>query len=154
MANSPAIAPAEPRVDYEDDLYAWAKSNAELLRRGELQAIDAINIAEELEALARSQRRELLSRLTVLLMHLLKWQYQPELQSRSWRTTIDNQRDELADLLDENPSLKAELDAVLQKSFPRAVRKAVQETGIERSKFPEQCPWAFEQIMDEDFWPE
>jgi hypothetical protein len=87
-------------------------------------------------------------------MHLLKWRYQPELQSRSWRVTIDTQRDELHDLLDDSPSLKTELDDMIRKSYPRSLRKAAFETGIDQANFPQDCPWSSEQILESDFWPD
>jgi hypothetical protein len=154
MTKTQTIASDPPAAGYDEDFYAWSLNNAELLRQRQFNAIDIDNIAEELDALAKNQRRELRSRLTVLLMYLLKWRYQPDLQSRSWRITIDNQRDELQDILDDSPSLRTELDAFIQKSYPRALRKAVFETGIDATGFPEDCPWSSEQILDSDFWPD
>lgn len=154
MAKTQAVYPEAPVVKYDQDLYAWALNNADLLRKRQLNAIDVDNIAEELEALAKNQRRELRSRLTILIMHLLKLRYQPNLQSRSWRVTIDTQRDELHDLLDDSPSLRNELDDIIHNSYPRSVRKAAYETGIEPANFPEDCPWSAGQILDSDFWPE
>ena len=74
-------------VDYEQDFYAWTVEQGRLLRTGELSAIDAVNLAEEIESMGRRDRRELENRLTVLLTHLLKWQMQPDQRSRSWSAT-------------------------------------------------------------------
>jgi hypothetical protein len=154
MTKSQAVHHEIHSVEYDEDFYAWSLHNAELLRQRQLNAIDIDHIAEELDALAKNQRRELRSRLTVLLMHLLKWRYQPELQSRSWRVTIDTQRDELDDLLNDSPSLKAELDDFIHTSYPRALRKASFETGIDTANFPRDCPWSGAQILATDFWPD
>ncbi len=79
-------------VLYEDDYYAWTIEQAQLLRAGALSAIDAANIAEEIESMGRSDRRELQSRLVVLTMHLLKWRFQPSARSRSWSANDREQR--------------------------------------------------------------
>ncbi|KJU84004.1 protein containing DUF29 [Candidatus Magnetobacterium bavaricum] len=139
---------------YEIDFYQWAFHNADLLRQGRLTEIDLENIAEELEGMARNNKRELASRLTVLIMHLLKWQYQPKRRSRSWRATINNQRREIKRLLEENPSLKYNIEAVIDKEFIEAKRAFEDETGISAKKLPETCLYTFEQLMDYDFRPE
>jgi hypothetical protein len=108
---------------YEQDFYAWAIHNAELLRQGRLSEIDVEHIAEELECMGRSERRELMSRLAVLLAHLLKWVYQPHRRSRSWRAAIEGQREDLKVLLEESPSLKPELEQKLNEAYRRAKRK-------------------------------
>jgi uncharacterized protein DUF29 len=91
---------------YEQDFYAWAMKNAELLRQGRISEVDAMHLAEELEDMGKSNRRALLSRLQVLITHLLKYQRQPHLRSRSWEMTIRNRRDVIHDLLQESPSLR------------------------------------------------
>src|SRR5579872_5517180 len=96
--------------EYEKDFYAWAVHNARLLRAGKLSEIDVENIAEEIESMGKSEKRELISRLAILLSHLLKWKCQPERRSRSWKLTIKEQRFELIDLLAESPSLKHEIE--------------------------------------------
>ena len=100
--------------------------------------------------MGRSERNEVRNR---LIVHLLKWQYQPELQSRSWVTTITVQRDDLAALLADNPTLSAQLTDFVADVYPRAVKRAVQVTGLRISAFPESCPFRTEEIMDESFWP-
>ncbi|KJU84521.1 protein containing DUF29, partial [Candidatus Magnetobacterium bavaricum] len=116
--------------------------------------IDLENIIEELEGMARNNKRELLNRLKVLIMHLLKWQYQPEQRSESWRTTIRNQRDEIESLLEDSPSLKHNIETVIAKGFIRAKGGFEDETGISSRKLPETCPYTFEQLMDYNFRPE
>lgn len=139
---------------YDTDFYAWSEQQAALLRAEEFESVDWDNLIEELVAIGAAQRRELVSRLQVLILHLLKWQYQPELRSKSWRYTIRNQRNELAYLLEESPSLRTLLAERVAIAYPRAVKDALEETGFLRSPFPATCPYAGEQILDETFWPE
>lgn len=140
---------------YERDLYAWAMQNAVLLRAGRLGEIDHMNIAEELESMGRSERRALESRLAVLLMHLLKWCYQPERRGRSWQATIREQQRQVARLLADNPSLRPELPKLVADAYIDAVLLAIAETGLDEATFPVTCPFALEQIMSErDRWDE
>lgn len=134
---------------YERDLYAWAMRNAALLRAGRLREIDHMNIAEELESMGRSERRALGSRLAVLLMHLLKWRYQPERRGRSWRATIREQQRQVARLLADNPSLRPELPTLMADAYVDAVLLAIAETGLDEATFPATCPFEVEQIMNE-----
>ena len=144
--------PASPL--YDRDFYAWAHEQAALLRAGKLADADIAHIAEEIEGMGRTEKRELVSRLTVLLMHLLKGQFQPERRGRSWTATIRNQRLDVADHLADNPSLKARLPDALAAAYERARNSAAAETDLPDSRFPHTCPWSFEQIMDAEFWPE
>jgi len=139
---------------YDSDFYAWANEQAALLRSGKLSAADIENIAEEIESMGRSEKREMVNRLIVLLMHLLKWQYQPNYQCSSWQTTIWSQRRELARHLKDNPSLRVKANEILLEAYPDAPIKASLETGLSKTTFPQTCPWSFGQIMDEGFWPE
>ena len=144
--------PAKPSL-YESDLYAWSREQAELLRSGRLAEADLVHIAEEIESVGKTEKRELTSRLTVLLLHLAKWLYQPSLQSRSWRLSIEGQRLDIADLIDDNPSLRPFLATALAPAWRRAVLDAQRETGLDASTFPVVCPWSVEQVLDEGFWP-
>ncbi len=139
---------------YEHDFYAWAIHNADLIRQGRFAEIDAQNIAEELQSMGRSEKRELVNRLAMLLAHLLKWRFQPEHRGNSWRLTITNQRDELQDLLDQSPSLQYDIDIKLNKAYTRAKRQAVIETGLSEKTFLASCPFTLEQVLDHGFWPE
>ncbi len=135
---------------YERDFYAWANQQAALLRAGALSAADIANIAEEIESMGRSEKRELTNRLGVLLAHLLKWQHQPVRRGNSWRLSIANARDEITNHLADNPSLKARLDEVMKIAYPLARRTASIETDLTLSTFPAECPWTFEQAMQEE----
>ncbi|WP_295579455.1 DUF29 domain-containing protein [uncultured Lamprocystis sp.] len=140
---------------YDTDFHAWALQSARLLREGKLTQLDTEHIAEELEGMSASERRELLSRLQVLLLHLLKHQYQPERRSKSWRLTINHQRTAIERLLEQSPSLNNLLNAdVLVKVYGKAVRDTVIETDLEQHLFPVVCPYRLEQILDEDWLPE
>lgn len=138
---------------YEVDVVAWADEQAALLRAGKFAALDIAHIAEEIESMGNSQRRELQSRLKVLLMHLLKWQYQPAHQGKSWISTIKVQRREIAVLLRRNPSLKTNLEEALAEAYEIATAMAEAETGLSEETFPAQCPWVFVQVMDDTFLP-
>ena len=138
---------------YDQDFYAWAHEQAALLRAGNLTAADIEHIAEEIESMGKTEKRELVSRLTVLLTHLLKWRYQPPHRGPSWEVTIRNQRRDITDHLADNPSLKARLPESTASAYERAVDNAYAETGLPRSTFPALCPWAFLQIIDAEFWP-
>lgn len=139
------------KIDFEQDFYAWTQQQAEFLKNQQLDHIDWIQIAEEIEDMGRSEKRQLASRLEVLVMHLLKWQFQPNLRSRSWELTIKEQRLRLKRLLEENPSLQSSIETVLSKSYPLAVVRAEQETGL--SDFPATCPYSLESILSEQFYP-
>lgn len=144
---------AKLKDEYEKDFYAWTLHNAELMRQGKLSEIDVENIAEEIESMGRSDKRELVSRLAVLIMHLLKWQCQPKGHGSSWITTIKNQRIDITDLLDESPSLKHELDLKLSKAYEKAVINAADETKLSEKTFPTECPFSLEQCLDFNFFP-
>lgn len=145
---------------YEQDLVAWAEAQASALRaagRARLNAplaLDWDNLAEEIEDLARAQRRELRSRLFRLLAHLLKWRFQPSKRTRSWRSTISEQRSEIAALLADSPSLRGELGVALGRAYPMARRQAAEETGQPLTAFPESCPFGLEETLDPDHLPD
>ena len=139
---------------YESDFFAWSREQADLLRAGKLAQADIDHIAEEIESMGRTEKRELVSRLTVLLMHLLKWRFQPEKRSASWEATVQVQRNRLADHLDDNPSLKPLLPQALASAYRDARLEAAAETGLAVAVFPEACPWTLAQSLDAEFWPE
>ena len=139
---------------YDLDFYAWTAEQAALLRAGRLDQLDIDNIAEEIDTLGRSEKRELVSRLTALLTHLLKWQYQAGYRSTSWRVTIRGQRDGVADHLADNPSLRAAIDSTVATAYRKARNQAEGETGLSRETFPATCPYPFADTMRDDFWPD
>ena len=139
---------------YDEDFFAWTEEQARLLRAGEFPQLDAANIAEEVEDMGRSVRRELRNRLAVLTMHLLKWRHQPGYRSPSWSGTIREQRDQIAELLEESPTLRSAPTQDLKKIYRLAVSKSLRETGLPEATFPAKCPFTPEQILAEDFLPE
>ncbi|MGB5832189.1 MAG: DUF29 domain-containing protein [Thiohalocapsa sp.] len=138
---------------YEQDFYAWSNEQVSLLRAGKLREADIANIIEEIESMGRSERRELVNRLVVLLLHLLKWRFQPALRGNSWRLSIKEQRIRLASHLADNPSLKSKLDEAILQAYRLAAIEAERATGLLESSFPSDCPFLFEQLMDDSFWP-
>lgn len=142
---------------YDQDYYTWAMRTAELIRQGRFDEIDTDHLAEEIEDMGKSTQRELVSRLIVLLAHLLKWQYQAEQRpdhGRSWRLTIKEQRRQLAILLRKNPGLKPLVDESVEEAYGTAQLIAARETNLDETVFPERCPFAFEDVIDDDFWPD
>jgi len=139
---------------YDTDFYKWSQEQAQLLRLGRFNEIDRNHIIEEIEDMGKSQKRALSSRLEVLLMHLLKWQYQVAFRDTSWQLTIEEQRERIAEIIEENPSLIHGITDVIERAYKYAKRSAMRETGINQSLFPERCPWSFSQFMNDNFWPD
>jgi Domain of unknown function DUF29 len=138
---------------YETDFVAWTERTVELIRAAQFGQVDWEAVVEEIESLGRSERRELKSRLEVLLQHLLKWQYQSNLRSGSWHNTIDEQRNRIEDLLQESPSLKPYLEEVLAESYRRGRKAASNETELPLNIFPAECVYTIDQILDPEFLP-
>ncbi len=139
---------------YELDFYAWSVEQAALLREGRAAEADLENIAAEIESMGEAEKREFVGCLTVLMLHLLKWRYQPSGRGSSWRLSIADARDEIADLLNDSPSLRSNLDSATASAYRDARRKATIETDMGEEAFPAECPWRFAQAIDEAFWPE
>ena len=139
---------------YDQDFYAWSNQQAALLRAGQLQQADIAHIAEEIESMGKTEKRELISRLTVLLLHLLKWWCQPTKRVAEWEASIHVQRDRLADHLADNPSLKPLIPDAIGKAYRDAIVEASVETKLSETIFAPACPWSYQQIMAPDFWPE
>lgn len=139
---------------YNDDFYGWTRDQVELLKAGDFRGLDVVHLIEEIDSMGKSETRQLHNRLEVLLMHLLKWQFQPSYQGNSWRNTIEEQRVRIRKHVAKNPSLKGVLDETFLDAYEDARYSARRETGLQLEVFPEQCIWGFEQVMDEEFWPE
>lgn len=138
---------------YAKDFYAWTQVQAELLRHQAWSQLDLSNLIEEIESLGKQQRQELRNRLSVLIGHLLKWHYQPQGRSRSWLATLRIQRLDIADLLDDNPSLKPYLAEALGKAYLKGIELASGETNLPSSTFPSQCPYSLAELLDANFFP-
>jgi len=141
-------------ISYDKDFYSWTQEQAELLKHGRFSELDIDNLIEEVESMGKSEKRELESRLTILLLHLLKWKYQEVRRSRSWQLSIDEQRIQFEETLNENPGLKPELDEIVKKAYRLAVIKAARETKISKAVFPECCPWNLAQFIEDGFYPD
>lgn len=136
---------------YEQDFYLWTQITAKQLKENKFHEIDFINLIEEIESMGRSEKRELKSRLIVLLMHLLKWHYQPEKRSESWRSTITEQRICIEGLLEDSPSLKPLLSEVFEDCYQKARLKSSDETGIKLNFFPKESPFSLEETLKSSY---
>lgn len=139
---------------YDQDFNAWTEQQADLLRAGRWADLDVQHLIDEIESMGRSERKELVNRLVILMLHLLKWRYQPALRGNSWRLSIKEQRIRLSSHLDDNPSLKAYLDEAIVRAYQLAVIEAEKQTGLPAATFPAQCPFTFADMADEQFWPD
>src|SRR5262249_26302170 len=140
---------------YEDDFYSWTQTTAALIRAGKWHDLAPDAVAEEVESLGRSEKRELEHRLEVLVMHLLKWRYQPTYrdQSHSCYATILAKRSQPPLLLRDNPSLRSQVPPLLVDIYPAARRRAMGETRLDTGRFPVTCPWQADQVLNAEFWP-
>ena len=141
-------------VSYDKDFYAWAMENAELLREKRFNELDIENLAEEIESMGKSDRRSVFSHLRVLLAHLLKWQYQAEHRSNSWKSSIRNARFHIQKLIEDSPSLKTQIPEKFEAIYKDAAIIASDETGIIENYFPKKCPFTLEQCLNDEFLPE
>jgi hypothetical protein len=139
---------------YEKDFYQWTIKMSEALRQKDINKLDYEHLAEEIDLMSGRDRQELKNRLAILMMHLLKWQYQPELRGSSWQKTIMIQRNDIQDNFEYSPSLKHYVDDILPKSYKKAVLKASSETGLSLSVFPNQLPYTIDQLLNEDYYPD
>jgi hypothetical protein len=153
IAAPPRPAQVESGPGYDDDLVLWSERQVALIRAGQLDLVDWEHVAEEIESLGRSDRRQLRHRLEVLMTHLLKWQFQPLHRSRSWQGTIKVQRWRIERLLSESPSLRREVADLSRDEYVAARQEAAAQTGFALRMFPKSLPYAPEQILDEGFYP-
>src|SRR5262249_29988346 len=148
----PPTAPDKPAdPSYENDFYSWSQEQARLLRKGQWALLDRDNIAEEIESLGREQFNKLESALRVVLIHMLKWDHQPDRRSRSWVLSIEAQRVEIDHIIGDNPGLKPRISEAVTRAYRRARIEAANETGLEKSVFPDPCPYSLHDIMSRDF---
>ena len=136
------------------DYYAWAIETAERLRAGRLSEVDLNSVAQELEDMGKAQRHALASHLKVLIVHLLKWRYQPSFRGVSWRLSITNARDEIAELLEDSPSLEPKIGELVARRYRAARSRAALETGLSEDTFPSTCPFSEDQMLDASYWPD
>ena len=138
---------------YETDIVSWANEQAEFIRNKQFHLLDLAHLAEEIEDVGKSEKRELASRMAVLMAHLLKWHYQPERRSNSWSRTIKTQRIQIALTLQETPSLRTSFtdESWQKRAWADAMDLATKETGLDT--FPEVCPWSIADVLTEGWLP-
>ncbi len=147
-------APVPATQLYDRDFYLWLQETAQLLRNGDFDRLDIENLVEEIESMGRSNKHAVESNLEVVLMHLLKYKYQPERRSNSWRFTIFEHRDRLSKEFRSSPSLRPYLMSVFEECYRNARKKASIETGSLITTFPPDSPFTSEQTLNEDYLPE
>jgi hypothetical protein len=138
---------------YEADYAQWCAEQGALLREGRLSELDRENLAEEVESLGRTDRREIRSRMEVLIAHLLKWEFQPGRRSHSWQSSISEQRVWIGSIIKDSPSLRRYPSQIFDEAYKHALLVAVSETGLRKSHFPGDPPFTAKQALDERFWP-
>jgi hypothetical protein len=153
-----AVRPTESEADlvptanptsasYERDFYAWSLEQARLVREGRWDAVDRNNVAEEIESSGREQFNKLECALRVLMLHMLKWDLQPALRSRSWVLSIETQRLELADVIADNPGLRPRIPEAMARAYRKARLEAARETGLDEDQFSKACPYSWDDIV-------
>jgi hypothetical protein len=148
MADSDPMLPSRRNYPgYDEDFAAWLQAQAELLRAGRFGELDVLNLAEEVESVGRSEFRALESALELILLHMMKWDYQSERQGKSWRTTINDQRRAVTKLLRDNPSFKSRLEDAVAGAYEGIPDKIDMITGVPAHRLPPTCPYSWEQIM-------
>ncbi len=139
---------------YETDFNLWVEQTVSQLKNGKIQDLDLENLIEEIASMGRSDKREIKSRLIVLMMHLLKWKYQPQKQTISWITTINEQRRQIKIILKDSPSLKPYLQNEIEDCYQDARQDAEKETQLSLAIFPVENPFTLDQILDPNYFPE
>jgi hypothetical protein len=153
-ANSQPTTPAMSATNlYETDFYAWTQQQAALLQNQQWNHLDLLNLIEEVASLGKQQRQELRNRLSVLIAHLLKWEYQPQYRSRSWLATLRIQRRDVLRLLKDSPSLKPYLEEALKEAYENAKDLAMADTDLPEQTFPLHCSYPLTEILDDRFYP-
>ncbi|MFM7407245.1 MAG: DUF29 domain-containing protein [Cuspidothrix sp.] len=139
---------------YETDFNLWIEQTVRQLKNGQIQDLDIENLIEEVQSMGSNDKREIKSRLIVLIMHLLKYKYQPKKKTKSWTSTIITQRNELELVLENSPSLNPFLKENISDCYQKARKNAARETKLSLTTFPLECPFTPEQIMDSDYFPD
>ena len=146
--------PASHQHMYETDFVTWAEKMAELLQTRRFDELDLVNLVDEVQDLSRRERSALCSNLEIVLIHLLKWQFQPHLRTGSWRGSIREHRRRISKALQTSPSLKQDLEQEFEDCYHHARLIAADETGLKITTFPSVCLYSAKQVLDDEFWPE
>jgi hypothetical protein len=142
---------------HDEDFYGWAINTASLLKQKKYHEVDMLTVIQELQEMGASNKHELKNRLAQLIFHLLKWQLQPdfrEISKRSWQNSIMEQRYQIKDILEESPSLKPIIKEVIKKAYRLSFSYLGKETPIDLKRLPKECPYTFEQLLNEEFFPD
>jgi Domain of unknown function DUF29 len=145
--------PKHELATYDSDFHLWSQTQAAAIREGRFAEIDLENVAEEIESLGRSDKREIKSGMEILLIHLLKWQFQPEKRKNGWHGSIVAARFGVSDLVEESLGLKSFPEQKLAEAYAAARRRAAAETGLSIKRFPAECPYTIAEVMDDNFLP-
>ena len=140
-----------PTLEEPGDVYRWAMEQADHVRAGRFHLLDREHLADEIEDVARSEFRSLVSNLEIVLTHILKWNHQPTMRTRSWTLSIDEHRLRISDILTDSPSLKARAENALERAYRLSRRKAANETGLAIIIFAEACPYTWTDVMQHSF---
>ncbi|MGI3901787.1 MAG: DUF29 domain-containing protein [Janthinobacterium lividum] len=155
LTHDPDEGLSKPLTRYDVDAHAWAMEQAELMRLRRFDELDIENLADEVQDVARRERRELLSRLSLVYQHLLKWDHQPDRRSASWARTIVEQRRQVDELLDEARSLRSHLPALTETAFRQGRVAALNETDLPDAVMPDIDPYSWDDVMTRPIvWPE
>jgi hypothetical protein len=149
LAEETAVAEGPPSL-YDRDFALWVEAQVAAIRAGDLGRLDVENVVEELEGLTKRDVRGLGSQLKRVMTHMLKQRYQPERATRSWEGSIRNGREQIADILDQSPSLRRTLPGLMTKNYPRAIAEAADQTRLAIGSFPEQPPFTLAEVLGED----
>ena len=138
---------------YQQDFFAWTEQQINYLQNQQWNQLDLAHLIEEIETLGKQQRQELRNRLSILIGHLLKWEYQPQKRSYSWLATLRVQRIDIQELINDNPSLKPYLEEALTQAYIKGLLLAVSETNLPDRTFPKNCPYSLTEILSDRIYP-
>jgi Domain of unknown function DUF29 len=153
MARVDPVTEERPSL-YERDFCLWVEEQARLLRQGTLERLDVANLVEEIEELGIGAKKAIKSNLVIVLLHLLKHEFQPKRRSRSWLDSILEHRQRQRDDLEQSPSLRDHLEAVFPRAYADARARAISQTGLSERAFPPISTYSLEQVLDPKFLPD
>ncbi|MEM8722377.1 MAG: DUF29 domain-containing protein [Cyanobacteria bacterium P01_G01_bin.39] len=139
---------------YEQDYYLWLLHTAQLISEGKFSEVDAVNLIEEIEDMGRSEKRAVESNLVVILLHLLKYKYQPEKRSNSWKSSIREHRRRLRKAFADSPSLKRYFEEVFNECYQEVREQAADETGLSLDTFPYESSFTSAEALDPNYLPQ
>jgi hypothetical protein len=139
---------------YDRDYYLWLSHTANLISEGKFSEVDAANLIEEIEDMGRSEKRAIESNLVVLLLHLLKYKYQPEKRSNSWKSSVREHRRRLRKAFSDSPSLKRHFEEVVDECYQDAREQAADETELPLDTFPQESPFTLAEVLNPDYLPQ